>query len=232
VVGTASSQALPARAKLQGSRVSASRKTCSTCFPRCCLRSGFPTDPVTDDRYYSVPSAEPHHVHVGTDLCPSHGSPYCQYPVTPKPADRHPDARKATGIPTASRAIRLSRRIRGLSSAVRRSGPGPLGWTTVCPVSTQNRAGRCRRQTRLANTPTRRATRHPPRAPTSPDRAASRVLPVQTDPTHRSGQPQASLTPARQGTPTPRTGLQDGDRPKGRRTADDNPRMQQESLLT
>jgi hypothetical protein len=32
-----------------------------------------PADPVTDDRYYSVPSAELErrsaHVHVGTDLC-------------------------------------------------------------------------------------------------------------------------------------------------------------------
>jgi hypothetical protein len=62
------------KAKVQGSRVSASRKTCSTCFPRCRLRSGFPTDPVTDDRYYPAPTAEPHHAHVGTDLYPP---PWC-----------------------------------------------------------------------------------------------------------------------------------------------------------
>jgi hypothetical protein len=48
-------------------------------------------------------------------------------PVPPwhrNPRPPPPDARKATGAPTASRVIRLSRRIRGLSSAVRHSGPG------------------------------------------------------------------------------------------------------------
>jgi hypothetical protein len=73
-----------------GPAISASRKTCRTCFPRCRLRSDLQTDPVTDDRSYAAPSTAPHHAHTGTDLCPSHGSPYCQYAVTAKPADRHP----------------------------------------------------------------------------------------------------------------------------------------------
>jgi hypothetical protein len=99
-------------ARKGGSRVSASRKTCRTCFPRCCLRSGFQTDPVTDDWYYSAQSAEPHHVHVGTDLCPSHGSPYCQYsrdtetrrPPPPMPAKRPAYQLRAgpSGSPAAS----------------------------------------------------------------------------------------------------------------------------------
>jgi hypothetical protein len=74
--------------------ISASRKTCRTCFPRCCLRSGFQTDPVTDDRYYSAPSAEDRTTPTPTpERIPAHLTDRrtaSTNAVTPKPADRHP----------------------------------------------------------------------------------------------------------------------------------------------
>jgi hypothetical protein len=187
--------------------ISTSRKTCSTCFPRCCLRSGFQTEPVTDDWYNSDPSTEPHHAHahVGTDLCPSHGSPYCQYPRGTETRDRHPrrpQSDRRTNCEPGYPALPLHPWVVFCRTPQR---AGSLGWTTAGQHTEHSPADVDVRPDWQYPRPAGNQT-STPGAATSPDCAASRVLPVQTDRTHRSGQPQASLTPARQRTPTARTG--------------------------
>jgi hypothetical protein len=94
-------------------------------------------------------------------------------------------------------------------------GPEPLHWAgSACPAPTLTLPPPAHRR-RPGNVdvrpdwqhhdPTNKPDIHP-RTATPRDCAASQVLPVQSDRTHQSGQPRASLTPAGQGTPTRRTG--------------------------
>jgi hypothetical protein len=192
-------------ADVQKLAISTSRKTCRTCFPRCRLRSGFQTDPVRDDWYYAAPGTEPRPRPRRNGSLPdlTDRRTASTYAVTPKPADRHsrrPQSDRPTNCEPGYPALP---RHPWVVFCRPPQWAGSPGWSTVRSAhSTQ--PGRCRCQTRPAiPRPAEQPDLHPA---TSPDCAASRVLPVQTDRPHRSGQPRASPYTCRAGTSTARTG--------------------------
>jgi hypothetical protein len=133
------------------------------------------------------------------------GSPYWQYPrdtETCRPAPLMPARRPADELRERYPAFPLHPWVVSCRAP---QWAGSLGWSTVRSAH-RTHPGRCRCQTRLAIPgPAGRPDIHPARRPRRTVQPAEYHVVQLTEP-HRSGQPRASLTPAGQGTPTPRTG--------------------------
>jgi hypothetical protein len=144
---------------------------------------------------------------------------------------------------TRPRAIRTSSRHRPPALAAS-ANPGPLNWAgsacpapapTLPPPTHRTRPGRADvRPDRQYHDPPDNQTSTPAQRPRSTAQQAKYYQSNLTEP-HRTGQPRTSPTPTGQGTPTGRTRpcfkVAPGP-PKDRRTAEDSPRMQQQSPLS